>query len=151
MIGKSNISFRWDARFLDMAKLVASWSKDPSTKVGAVIVDANNRVVSLGFNGFPRGVLDVQSRLEDRETKLACTLHAELNAILFACRDLSNHSIFVYPLQPCANCAAAIIQSGIRRVVCPKLPAVPRWAANFKIANAMFFEAKVKLECLSIP
>ena len=66
---------RWDLRFIEMASLVASWSKDPSTKVGAVITNDKNHVVSLGFNGFPRGVED---RLNvNRETKLARTIHAE--------------------------------------------------------------------------
>ena len=93
---------KWDYRFLDLAAVVASWSKDGSTKVGAVITDPDHRVVSLGFNGFPRGLDDVDL---PREEKLRRTLHAEENALLFASRPLDGCSIFVtHP--PCARCAA---------------------------------------------
>jgi len=75
---------KWDSRFMDLARLVASWSKDPSTQVGAVIVDQDKRIVSTGFNGFPRCVNDSPV---DREVKLLRTIHAEENALLFARRD----------------------------------------------------------------
>ncbi len=65
----------WNKRFLDLAEHVASWSKDPSTKVGAVVVDEKKRVVSLGYNGFPRGVLDIDSRYNDRDTKHLFVAH----------------------------------------------------------------------------
>src|SRR3990172_2103187 len=77
----------WDSRFLRLAEFVAQWSKDPNTKVGAVIVDGTHRIVSLGFNGFPRGV-DDDERLRNRELKLKLMVHAEMNAILFAGRAL---------------------------------------------------------------
>ena len=75
---------KWDLRLLGLAKHVAEWSKDPSTKVGAVIADQKHRVLSLGFNGFARGVKDLAQRLDDRETKYDMIIHAERNAILFA-------------------------------------------------------------------
>ena len=136
MIGK------WDARFLEMAALTASWSKDPSTRVGAVIADSNNVVVSLGFNGFPRGVED---RLDvSRETKLARTIHAEPNAILHARRDLAGCSIYV-TRPPCSNCAALIIQSGIARVVYeePDPAFMVRWGDSIAESEAMFKEAGI--------
>ena len=71
--------YGWDLRFLDMSQLISSWSKDPSTQVGAVIVDSNNRVVSVGYNGFPQGISD-DYRLDNRETKYKMILPAECNA-----------------------------------------------------------------------
>ena len=138
---------KWDARFLEMASLVATWSKDPSTKVGAVIVDGKQRVVSQGFNGFPRGV---QDRVDvSRETKLARTIHAEANALLYAQRDLSGCSLYV-TRPPCSNCAALIIQSGIARVVyeAPDPEFMLRWHASIGESLAMFSEAGI--EVLSI-
>jgi len=135
----------WDIRFLELARLVGSWSKDPTTQVGAVIVDNNHRVVSLGYNGFPRGVQDREHRLEDREMKLHMTVHAEQNAILFAQKDLHKCSIYIWPIQCCAQCAAMIIQSGIKRVVSPDVTFRPEWRKSFDIANHMFEEANVEM------
>ena len=87
---------KWDLRFLEMSELVSSWSKDPSTKVGSVIVDNDRRVISLGYNGFPKGVAD-NDRLNDREEKYKIVVHAERNALLFANTDVKNCSIFTYP------------------------------------------------------
>lgn len=132
---------KWDARFLDLASLVASWSKD-QTKVGACVADGNNRVVSLGYNGFPRGVADDMS--VPREKKLMRVLHAESNAILHARRDLSGCSIYV-TRPPCSNCAALIIQSGIARVVyeAPDPAFMVRWGDSIAESEAMFREAGV--------
>src|SRR5688500_6959549 len=80
---------KWTERYMELAAHVAQYSKDPSTKAGAVIVDPSNRVISLGFNGLPKGVLDSKERLENREVKYKLILHAETNAILFAQRDLT--------------------------------------------------------------
>lgn len=105
----------WPQRFMELAALVASWSKDPSTQVGAVIVDSSNRIVSLGYNGPPR--LTADSAVADREVKLLRTLHAEENAILFG-GDVSGCALYVtHP--PCAHCAAVMIQVGIAHVVWP--------------------------------
>lgn len=134
---------KWDARFLEMAALVASWSKDPSTKVGAVITDDKQRVVSVGFNGFPRGIEDCAD--VSRDTKLARTIHAEPNAILFAQRDLTGCSIYV-TRPPCSNCAALIIQSGIARVVYrePDADFLLRWGASIAESIAMLADAGVQ-------
>jgi len=107
----------WDLRFSQMAKLVSTWSKDPSTKVGSVIVRPNKTVASIGFNGFPRGVPDNPEHYENRTMKLAITKHAEENAILFAREELEGYVLYVYPLPPCTHCAGDIIQRGISRVV----------------------------------
>ena len=83
---------KWDARMLALVDLVASWSKDPSTQVGAAIVDSKNRVVSLGFNGLPRAVRD--SDVLERDEKLRRTIHAEENALLFASRSVEGCTIY---------------------------------------------------------
>lgn len=136
---------KWIARFGDLAKEVASWSKDPSSQVGAVIVRPDRTVASVGFNGFPRGVEDSSFLIENRDAKLLRTIHAELNAILAAKEPLDGYSLFVWPFQPCAQCAAAIIQSGIKTVYCPYNDhlAQERWSESFKAALQMFDEAGV--------
>jgi dCMP deaminase len=131
----------WDKRFLELAALIGSWSKDPSTKVGAVIVRPDRTIASLGYNGFPRGVDDTY---QDREHKLLRTVHAEMNAILSAREPLHGCTIYVTPLCPCSNCAAAIIQAGIIRVVA-EAPAIqrPEWEASFEAAKEMFSQTGV--------
>ena len=110
----------WDEYFMAMAHLAAFRSKDPNTKVGACIVNPQKRVVGLGYNGFPMGCSD-QSYPWDREgdfleTKYPYVVHAELKAILNSTRGLQGCSIYV-SLFPCNECAKAIIQSGITKVV----------------------------------
>jgi dCMP deaminase len=108
---------KWDVRFLSMASLVATWSKDPSTKVGAVIVDDQRRIVSLGYNGFPKNICD-DKRLDKREIKYKMIVHAECNALLFASMQSStDYTIYTHPFMPCPACAGMIIQSGITRAV----------------------------------
>lgn len=134
---------KWDGRFLGLAEQVATWSKDPSTKVGAVITRRDNTVASLGYNGFPRHVDDSPELYADRPTKLMRTVHAELNAILTAREPLTNCTLYVTPLCPCSTCAAAIIQSGIHRVVYRMDQPRPEWQASFDETQAMFKEAWV--------
>jgi dCMP deaminase len=141
---------KWDQRMSDLAALVATWSKDPSTGVGAVIVDAKNRVVSLGYNGFPRCVPDSDEALLNRDEKLRRTIHAEENALLFAGRSVEGCTIYVtHP--PCARCAAKIIQSGIARVVAQISNELfmRRWEADMRSASDMFGEAGVMFELRS--
>lgn len=142
---------KWDRRFLGLANLVATWSKDPSTGVGAVIVDDKHRIVSMGFNGFPRAVRDDDAILENREEKLRRTIHAEANAILFAPRSVEGCTIYVtHP--PCAKCAATIIQAGITRVVSrpPWAAFVERWADDIRSAGEMFAESGTAFDYLGV-
>ena len=141
------ISGKWQARFVDLAKEIATWSKDISSQVGAVIVRPDRTICSVGFNGFPRGVEDSREAIANRDTKLLRTIHAELNAILSAKESLVGYSLFVWPFQPCAQCAAAIIQAGITEVYCPYNDhlAHERWSESFKAALQMFDEAEVRL------
>lgn len=139
-----NLNDMWDSRFLRIAKEVSTWSKDPSTKVGAVIVDNNNRVVSMGYNGFPQGV-DDDERLKDRETKYKRIVHAEMNALLFSSRPVVDCRIYTYPFMPCPHCAGPIIQSGINMVISPR-NTNERWSADFDISREIFEEAGVFLK-----
>lgn len=139
---------KWDKRFLGLAKHIAQWSKDPSTKVGCCITDSKNRIVSVGYNGFARGVDDNPTYLTDRDKKLQRTIHAEPNAILFAQRDLTDHTLYVYPFQPCANCTTLIIQAGITRIIAPAASAElrERWADSMAASEEMLRDAGVTLE-----
>jgi dCMP deaminase len=129
-------------RFLNLAKEVANWSKDPSTKVGAVIADKDHRIVSIGFNGFPQGIKD-DERLNDREKKYELTIHAEANAILFAGRSLDGCTCYTWPLPCCSRCAAIIIQSGMDRFVSLEVTE-PRWIESCKLGQDLLKEAGVQ-------
>ena len=137
---------KWQKRFMDLTSTIATWSKDPSTQVGALIVQPyKNRIVSMGFNGFPRNIADLAARLEDRETKYRYTIHAEMNAILHAREPLDGMDLYVSPLHPCVGCACAIIQTGIRRVFYRQPKDVERWRENFLTANAVLREAGIQV------
>ena len=138
-------STKWDERFIELAKLVGSWSKDPSTQVGAVIVDTNNRIVSIGFNGFPKGVKDTEERLLDRDKKYAIVVHAEANALMFANSSVEGCTLYTYPFQPCSRCAGLIIQSGIKRIVSISNNN-KNWEENFKLSRQLFKESGIILE-----
>ena len=127
-----------------MAKLVSTWSKDPSTKVGAVIVDSSHRLISVGYNGFPQHITD-NERLLDREKKYDIIVHAEVNAILFANKKVNGCTLYTWPFQPCPRCAGLIIQSGISRVVSVR-NRNPRWVDDFITAKQLLLEASVKLD-----
>ncbi len=110
----------WDEYFMGLAHLSGKRSKDPNTQVGAVIVNAEQRIVGIGYNGFPRGCDDDIFPWEREgdfvDTKYPFVVHAELNAILNSTKDLRNCTLYV-SLFPCHECAKAIIQSGIRTIV----------------------------------
>lgn len=138
----------WDKYFLELAGKVAEPSKDRSTKLGCVIVGESNEILSTGYNGFPRGVNDDIDERHDRPLKYKWTEHAERNAIYNAARSgirLKNSRIYV-PWFPCADCARAIIQSGITEVICYSdgLDAV-RWKEDFEIAKTMFIETNTSV------
>jgi dCMP deaminase len=117
---KRQDTLTWDEYFMGLAHLSALRSKDPNTQVGACIVDENHRVVSVGYNGFPKGCSD-DTFPWGREggvldTKYAFVVHAELNAILNSPRSVAGCTLYV-SLFPCNECAKALIQAGIRRIV----------------------------------
>lgn len=109
---------KWDLRFLELTNHISTWSRDPSTKTGAVIVRPDGSVASLGFNGFAKGMKDDDALYADRETKYSRVCHCEMNALLF-CRDpLPLYGYTLYTTGPsCDRCAVHMIQAGIRRFV----------------------------------
>lgn len=141
---------KWNRRFLDMAAFVAQWSKDPSTKVGAVIVDPETKnIVGLGYNGFPRGVKDSEERYSDREQKYKYVCHAELNAILNSNKTVRGCDIYIYPtlMEPncCPECAKAISQSGIKRVFGYKVENLSdRWEELSKFSKTILEESDIE-------
>lgn len=143
----SIIYTNWDIRFLELADHVAGWSKDPNTKVGAVIVNDNKQVLSLGYNGFPRGVEDRVSRYEDRQTKLLFVAHAERNALDNAYVDVRGATMYT-TLCPCNECAKSIVQKGIKRVVsyAPPYEVVEKF--NITTTRILFREGGVQLQLL---
>ncbi len=130
----------WHKRFLDLCEHVATWSKDPSTKLGSVIVDDKKRIVSVGYNGFPRGVSDYEERYNDRPTKYLFVAHAERNALDNAPMMVDNCTMYV-TLLPCNECAKSIIQKGITTVV--TYPPERKDVFNWNITLRMFDEAGV--------
>lgn len=144
------MSSKWDRRFLNLAREVASWSKDPSTKVGAVIVDHDRHILATGFNGFPRMVEDSDERLFDRDLKLKLSVHAELNAILQAGKLPFFCSIYVSAPFLCNECVKAVIQSGLIRIVKPvpnpeDRELLERWKDSIKISQIMLKESNVQV------
>jgi dCMP deaminase len=136
----------WTYRFLELAEHIATWSKDPSTKVGAVVVDKDRHIICTGFNGFPRGVRD-DNRLDDRDVKYLHICHAEENAIAQAARvgaRLVGCRMYT-SLFPCSRCARLIVQAGIKKVVCRAAVYPTRWAADFEVSRGILDEGNVKV------
>ncbi len=145
------MSEKWDARFLELAKHISDWSKDPSTKVGCVVVGEDREIRSTGFNGFPRGIEDNIERLEDREQKYPLICHAEENAIMHAARigvSLKGSTAYVtWP--PCSRCARSLIQAGIKEVVYSSEEEIPeRWVEDFNISTNMLREAGLNVRSI---
>lgn len=113
------LSKKWFKRYLDIARNVALWSKDPNKKIGSIIVNENGNIVSQGYNGFPRNIKD-DDRYNDKNIKNIYVVHAEVNAILNALYNgasVKDCSIFISGLPPCHECTKIIIQSGIKNVI----------------------------------
>ena len=147
---KSGSLQMWHLRFLDLAKHISDWSKDPSTKVGAVIFDSDKRIISVVYNGFPKNISDDPEKYLNREVKYQMVVHAEINAILFAQRNLKDCSIATWPFISCSNCTSAIIQTGIKKIVSPKLPEnlISRWGKSCEISLEMYKQADVEVVLL---
>ena len=134
----------WDYRFMQLSETVASWSKDPSTKVGSAIIDSERRVISLGYNGFPRGVDDNADRYYDKPTKYAFVCHAERNALDNSPGSVEGATLYA-TLFPCNECCKSIIQRGIREVVTFAPQYEKSLLHNHNIGITMLTEAQVKV------
>jgi len=125
---------KWDLRFLEMAKLVSTWSKDPSTQTGAVIVRPDRSVASVGFNGFPSKMEDQPQLLNNRDEKYSRIVHCEMNALLYTQERTNGYTLYTYPFLSCDRCFVHMAQAGITRFVAPlgTEEQLTRWGAAFK-------------------
>jgi dCMP deaminase len=142
------MSKKWNKRYLTIAKDVAKWSKDPSKKIGAVLVGSKGQIISQGYNGFPRGIEDTDERYDDRPTKYKYVVHAEANAIYNAIHNGSNTNnatIYVTGLPVCHECAKVIIQTGVSKVVMDTKPC-NGWEESGNLAIDMLNEAGIEFE-----
>ena len=136
---------KWDKRWLEIAGVVSTWSKDPSTKIGAIAVK-DKRLVSTGYNGFPRGIQDYDDRWNNREEKYKYVVHAEMNCIYNANyhnQSLKGSTMYIVGLPVCHECAKGIIQAGVVRVVAEFKDAPLKWARSTEITEKMFKEAGI--------
>ena len=134
----------WDERFLALAHHVSQWSKDPSTKVGAVLVGTDKRQVALGYNGFPPGIADSNFRLTNRDIKLRYIIHAERNVLDNANFPAQGATLYcTHP--PCCNCALSIISKGVSRVVSSPVSSDfrTRWGEEMFRSSSILREANV--------
>jgi len=142
----------WDHRFLRLAKEIASWSKDPSTKVGAVAVGPNRNVLAQGYNGFPRGIFDYEDRYNNREVKYRYVVHAEMNVIYNASYNgvsLDGATLYIHGLPPCSECAKGILQVGIKCVIIPSMVIPEQWRESWLHSNSMLNEAGVECKMIN--
>ena len=144
----------WDKKYIRLAREISTWSKDPSTCIGAVAVGEKGQLLAQGYNGFPRGIEDSEHRLNNREEKYKYVVHAEMNCIYNASYNgakLDGATMYVYGLPVCHECAKAIIQVGIKRVVIPfdHIQDLPdRWRDSTKLTMRMFDEAGVEYQTI---
>lgn len=142
---------KWDRRYLGLAKYYSQFSKDPSTKVGAILVDYNNRVAGLGYNGFPAGIEDTEERYNNRELKYKLVVHAEVNAIINAGTKAVGSTLYVWPsfaLPPiCNECCKVAITAGVDTIVGFVADETDeralRWKDSIAIAKMMCDEAGI--------
>jgi dCMP deaminase len=146
-------SEEWHKRYLGLAREVASWSKDPSRKIGAVAVGNKGQVLAQGYNGFPRGISDDETRLNNRELKYKYIVHAEMNLIYNATYNgisLDGSTVYVTGLPVCSECAKGLIQVGVRQVIMPEEDANRDdfWSKSFETTIELFGEAGIVWKAL---
>lgn len=144
------IDSKWDHRFMRLAREISTWSKDPSSKIGAVIVNDDRRILATGYNGFPRGIEDTVERLNDREQKYPRIVHGEMNALmnaLYSGVSVKDATIYVWGLPVCSECTKSVIQAGIKRVVITYTHLSPeKWQTQWSdMSFPMYNEAGVSV------
>ena len=143
---------RWVLNYLSLAKTISEWSKDPSTKVGAVAVGSRGQILAQGYNGFPRGISDTPERLNNRDEKYKLIVHGEMNCIYNAALNgtsLDGADMYVHGLPVCSECAKGIIQIGIKRVfACYPESIADKWRESSELTSEMFKEAGVEYYAL---
>ena len=143
------MSSKWDKRYMELAKQVGTWSKDPSKQIGAVAIGSKGQVLAQGYNGFPRGIDDNESRLNTKETKYKYVVHAEMNLIYNATFNgisLNGSTVYVYGLPVCSECAKGLIQVGVKQIVMSKDSlenSDEKWLESFELTIALLNEAGI--------
>ena len=140
-------------KYYKLARVTADlFSKDPSTKVGCILLAPESlQVLSLGYNGMPRGICETIPERWERPIKYSYVEHSERNCLYNACRSgtCTNGAIAVTTLFPCCDCCRALIQSGIKTIVTTEPDASdPRWGSDFQVSQIMIEESKVNLVLL---
>lgn len=150
MIGEIVTSLEeWDLRLFALAGIAAGWSKDPRRKVGSVVVSADRRQFSPGYNGFPRGTPDTKQHLMDDNVRQQLMVHGEINSIVNSPFDVAGCTLYTTKY-PCHVCAGIIVNSGIVRVVCP--PGDPdhrQWGVSYRAAAGILYNAGVEVEVIT--
>lgn len=147
------MSIKWDIRYLELAKFISAWSRDPSTKVGAVIVRPDKTIAGTGFNGFPRGMDDNTAFYINREEKYSRIIHAELNALL-SCTDQHLKGYTCYgTFPPCDRCFVHLANVGIKRFVSitPTSEQLTRWGEMFAKTTKYAHEMSIELVEFTLP
>ena len=143
------MSNKWDKRYMELAKQVGTWSKDPSKQIGAIAIGSKGQVLAQGYNGFPRGIDDNESWLNTKETKYKYVVHAEMNLIYNATFNgisLNGSTVYVSGLPVCSECAKGLIQVGVKQIVMSKDSlegADEKWLDSFELTIALLNEAGI--------
>lgn len=135
---------KWDKRFLELCDHIAKWSHDPSTKVGAVVVNDKKIIIGMGYNGFPRGIDDAPVIYANRPLKHKMVIHAEVNAILNANAPVAGHTLYT-SLFTCNDCAKIIIQSGIKKIVSYHPHVNSGWSESFELSKKMYNQVGIEV------
>lgn len=142
-----NVIADYDIRYMRLAREFSTWSKDPSTQLGAVAISNENKIVlAQGYNGFPRGIED-DYRLYIRSLKYSMVVHAEMNMIFNAARNgtsLENSSVYIYGLPCCSECVKGLIQSKVKHIIMCDIKNDPRWNESFKTSALLLNEAGIE-------
>lgn len=144
----NQVSQKWDERFLEVARVISSWSKDPSTKVGAIAVNVERKIIAQGYNGFPAGCNDSESFYNNREAKYARIIHAETNVICNACNSrvgLHCATIYIYGMYPCPECIKYLSQVEVARIVFQlgETQNLEKWKVDFETSKLLMRELHI--------
>ena len=141
------MSLKWDVRFMRIAKEVSTWSKDPSTKVGTVVVNQEKRILATGYNGFPSKCND-DHRLQSKQTKYPLIIHSEINALLNALNSgvsVKDCDLYIYNLPPCGECSKFIAQARLRKILFCAPVRSKRWEDEWEqVSKKLFDECGIK-------
>ena len=144
---------KWDLRYLELAKTIAGWSKDPSSQIGAIAVGSKGQVLAQGYNGFPRGMLDSPNLYSNRKEKYVRIVHAEMNMIYNASFNgvcLNKSTVYVSGLPTCSDCAKGLIQVGVAELVMPKQKINEKWHDSWQRSKSYYKEAGLKYRWVTI-